>query len=111
MKQMNLKSTFQSVPRLLLGLLAAWGGVLHFTVNVAVWKNDFLSSLYQTGYLWQVIGVINLVAGLLLVVNRFPLVSLLVLLPITFNIFLYHIFYFTPDGLFIGIPMFALNLW
>jgi putative oxidoreductase len=108
---MDIKSTFTSIPRLLLGLLAAWGGVLHFTVKVASWQNVFLTSLYETGYLWQIIGVINLVAGILLVVNRFTLISLLALLPITFNIFLFHIFYFTIDGLFIGIPMFVLNLW
>jgi putative oxidoreductase len=108
---MDIKSIFTSIPRLLLGLLVAWGGVLHFTVKVASWQNVFLTSLYETGYLWQIIGVINLVAGILLVVNRFTLISLLALLPITFNIFLFHIFHFTIDGLFIGIPMFALNLW
>ncbi len=108
---MDIKSTLTSIPRLLLGFLAAWGGVLHFTVKVASWQNPFLTSLSETSYLWQIIGVINLVAGILLVVNRFTLLSLLALLPITFNIFLFHIYYFTPDGLFIGIPMFGLNLW
>lgn len=100
-----------AVPRLLLGVLTAYGGVLHFTLDVAVWKNSFLTSLYQTGYLWQIIGVINFVAGALLVINRLTILSLLVLLPITFNICLYHIFFFTPEGLYIGIPMFVLNVW
>ncbi len=108
---MDIKSTLASIPRLLLGLLAAWGGVLHFTVKVESWQNAFLTSLGEAGYLWQIIGIINLVAGILLVVNRFTLLSLLALLPITFNIFLFHIYYLTPDGLFIGIPMFGLNLW
>jgi uncharacterized membrane protein YphA (DoxX/SURF4 family) len=99
------------VPRLLLGFLAAYGGVLHFTMDVSVWKNPFLTSLYQTGYLWQIIGVINFVAGVLLIINRFPTAALLLLLPITFNILLYHIFFFTPEGLYIGIPMFVLNAW
>jgi putative oxidoreductase len=108
---MDIKSTFTSIPRLLLGLLAAWGGVLHFTVKVASWQNVFLTSLYETSYVWQVIGVILFVAGAFLVVNRFILLALLALLPITFNIFLFHIYYFTPDGIFIGIPMFVLNLW
>jgi hypothetical protein len=108
---MDTKSVLSAIPRVLLGLLSAWGGILHFTVKVADWQNIFLSSLYETGYLWQIIGVINLAAGILLVVNRFTVLSLLALLPITFNIFLFHIFYFTIDGLFIGIPMFLLNLW
>lgn len=108
---MQKPSFIENVPQMLLGLLAAYGGVLHFTMDVAVWKNDFLISLYQTGYLWQIIGIINFVAGILLLVNRFRLLALLGLLPITINIFLYHIFFFTKDGLFIGIPMLLLNLW
>jgi putative oxidoreductase len=99
------------VPRLLLGLLAVYGGVLHFTLDVSVWKSPFLTSLYQTGYLWQIIGIINFVAGILLIINRFTTAALLVLLPITFNILLFHIFFFTPEGLYIGIPMFILNVW
>jgi putative oxidoreductase len=103
--------SFFEIPRILLGLLAAYGGVLHFTMDVGIWKNSFLNSLYETGYLWQIIGLINLVAGVSLVINRFILLSLLVLLPITLNIFLYHLFYLTPSGLFIGVPMIILNLW
>ncbi len=103
--------SISAIPRILLGLLAAYGGVLHFTMDVALWKNSFLTSLYETGYLWQIIGVINFIVGTLLVINRFTVLALLALLPITFNIFLYHTFHFTPDGLFIGIPMFVLNIW
>jgi putative oxidoreductase len=106
-----MKNLASMLPRMLFGLLTFYGGVLHFTVDVAIWKNDFLTSLYETGYLWQLIGVINLLAGLCLVVNRYTLLALIVMLPITLNILLYHFFYLTPDGLFIGIPMFALNGW
>jgi putative oxidoreductase len=99
-----------TIPRVLFGILAAYGGVLHFTMNVAVWNNTFLTSIYNTGYLWQIIGIINLLAGLLLLLNRFVPLALICLLPITFNILMYHIFYFTNDGLVIGIPMFVLNV-
>jgi hypothetical protein len=97
--------------QLLFGILAAYGGVLHFSMNVSAWKSPFLSSLYETGYLWQLIGIINLVAGFLLIINRYTLLSLLVLLPVTVNILLFHIFFFTTEGLFVGIPMFVLNIW
>jgi putative oxidoreductase len=108
---MKTRKIVSASVQLLLGLLAAYGGVLHFTADVAIWNNAFLRSLYQTGYLWQFIGVINLVAGVLLIINRYTLVALLALLPITVNIFLYHLFFFTTEGLFIGIPMLLLNLW
>jgi putative oxidoreductase len=106
----NKKIVYASV-QLLLGILAAYGGVLHFTADVAIWKNAFLTSLYETRYLWQVIGIINLLAGVLLIINRYTLLALLMLLPVSVNIFLYHIFYFTREGLFIGIPMLVLNVW
>jgi putative oxidoreductase len=96
--------------RILFGALTFYGGVLHFFLDVAVWKNAFLTSLYDTHYLWQIIGVINLLAGTLLIVNRYTIITLLILLPITFNILLYHIFFYTSAGLYIGIPMFALNI-
>jgi putative oxidoreductase len=108
---MNKAMIVSALPRLLLGLLAAYGGVLHFTMDVSVWKSSFLSSLAQTGYLWQIIGVLNFAGGVSLILNRYTILALLLLLPITFNIFLFHIFFFTTEGLFIGIPMFALNIW
>jgi hypothetical protein len=100
----------QNALRIFFGILTLYGGVLHFTLDVAVWKNTFLTSLYDTHYLWQIIGVINLLAGALLMVNRYTLITLLILLPITFNILLYHIFFYTTTGLYIGIPMFGLNI-
>jgi hypothetical protein len=106
-----LNKIAMATPRILFGVLTAYGGVLHFSLDVSVWKSPFLTSLNETGYLWQLIGVINLIAGVLLVANRFTLLAILVLLPITLNILLYHVFFFTSDGLFIGIPMFALNVW
>jgi hypothetical protein len=104
------RSYLYAIPRILFGVLAAYGGVLHFSMDVSVWNNAFLTSIYNTGYLWQIIGVINLLAGLLLLINRFVHAALCCLLPITCNILLYHIFFFTNDGLVIGIPMFVLNI-
>jgi peroxiredoxin len=97
--------------QIIFGLLIAYGGVIHFTVDVAIWKNDFLNAIYATQYLWQIIGIINFVFGLLLVFNRLTILSLLMLLPITFNIFIYHAHYQMDGGLWIGIPVFALNLF
>jgi putative oxidoreductase len=100
-----------TLPRILFGLLTAYGGVMHFTVDVHIWKNDFLNAIFDTHYLWQTIGIFNLIFGTLLLFNRYVLLSILVLLPITFNIFIYHAYYQMDGGLFIGIPMFGLNLW
>jgi uncharacterized membrane protein YphA (DoxX/SURF4 family) len=108
---MNKSDQLSALPRILIGILAAYGGYLHFSLDVDIWKNSFLSSIEDTGYLWQIIGVINLVTGILLIINLYTLLALLILLPITINIFLYHIFFYTSTGLYIGIPMIALNVF
>jgi putative oxidoreductase len=101
----------QDMPRLLFGGLALSGGVMHFTVPYQNWQNVFIDQLYSTGYMWQFIGMVNIVFGGLLVFKKFEFMSLLALLPITLNIFLLHFFIRSHDGLYIGIPMLVLNLY
>lgn len=69
---------------------------------------DFLYAISDTGYLSMIIQAICVVAGLLLIVNRFRLLALLVLLPITFNIFLFTLF-LAPGFIWMGIIVFGLN--
>jgi hypothetical protein len=110
-KKLSNMKIINTLARISFGILIAYGGVMHFTVDVHIWKNAFLNAIFDTHYLWQVIGVFNLVFGVFLLFNRFVLLSILALLPITFNIFIYHAHYQMDGGLFIGIPIFGLNLF
>jgi hypothetical protein len=96
--------------RLLFGALIAWGGVMHFTVDQAVWKSDLLNAMAASGFLWREIGIVNIVAGVALLANRATPLAVAVLLPITFNIFLFHAWRLDPFGLTIGVPVIVLNL-
>jgi putative oxidoreductase len=50
----------------------------------------FLGGLFQSGYLFQLIKVIEITAGALLLMGRYVPLVLVVLMPISLNIFLFH---------------------
>jgi len=50
---------------------------------------NFIAALMRTGYLWQMVGVIEISAGIMLVTNKYVPLALLLLLPIVANILPY----------------------
>ncbi len=62
---------------------------------------DFLGALGATGYMFYVIGGIEVVVGLYLLLNRCITTALLLFAPIIVNIFLFHVF-LDPSGFLTG---------
>ncbi|UII74824.1 DoxX family membrane protein [Flagellimonas sp. HMM57] len=52
----------------------------------------YISGAKQTGYFWQVLGICELLFGLLLLLQGTSFVGAIFLLPITLHIFLFHVF-------------------
>jgi uncharacterized membrane protein YphA (DoxX/SURF4 family) len=52
----------------------------------------YINGAKQTGYFWEVLGICELVFGLLLIFQGTGFVGALFLLPITLHIFLFHVF-------------------
>ncbi|WP_422860934.1 DoxX family membrane protein [Flagellimonas sp. S174] len=52
----------------------------------------YISGAKQTGYFWEVLGICELLFGLLLVFQGTGFIGALFLLPITLHIFLFHLF-------------------
>lgn len=52
----------------------------------------FIGGLKQSGYFWQFLGVAEIVCGVLLVSQVLALLGAVMLLPVTLNIFLFHLF-------------------
>ena len=52
----------------------------------------YISGAKQTGYFWQVLGIAELIFGLLLLAQGTGFVGALFLLPVTLHIFLFHLF-------------------
>lgn len=58
----------------------------------------YINGAKQTGYFWQVLGICEVLFGLLLVLQVTGFVGALFLLPITLHIFLFHLF-LEPDDI------------
>ena len=52
----------------------------------------YINGSKQTGYFWQLLGICELLFGVLLVMQGTSFIGAVLLLPITLNIFLFHAF-------------------
>jgi len=68
---------------------------------------QFMGALVQTGYLMVIVAIIEIFAGILILINRSSAVALVVLLPVLINAFLFHLFLDIPG---IGASVLALLL-
>jgi putative oxidoreductase len=94
--------TITFIARILLGLLfVVFGlnGFVHFmpmSMPTGL-AGQYIGALYQSNYL-KVVLAFELIAGILLVLNRYVPLAVAVLAPIIVNIVLYHVF-MDPAGL------------
>lgn len=70
----------------------------------------FFGALARTGYMMQLIMGTQLIAGILLVVNRFVPLALALLAPIVVNIIAFHIF-LVPSGFPPALVMLAVEIY
>jgi uncharacterized membrane protein YphA (DoxX/SURF4 family) len=115
-----MNSQFTKMMRILLGAILVVFGLnkfLKFIPAPELPENaaDFINSLASTGYVLQVVGVIEILIGLLLLLNKWVAFALVVLVPISVNILLFHLFLDIPGisgallvAIFNGILMYKL---
>ncbi|MDB5122955.1 MAG: DoxX family rane protein [Mucilaginibacter sp.] len=70
----------------------------------------FSGGLFGAGYFFPYMKVIETAGGLFLLINRYTTFFLLLLFPITVNIFLFHAF-LAPSGLPLGALMLLMHLF
>lgn len=106
-----------AVSRSLLGLTFAFAGLngfLNFMPqptpgSLPKGAMDFFVALMQTGYMLQLIAGTQLLAGALLLVNRYVPLALALLAPVIVNIVAFHAF-LLPAGAVIAAIVFVLEL-
>jgi|SRR5476651_2564580 putative oxidoreductase len=104
------------IARSLLGLVFLVFGLnffLHFIPmgpQPAGKAGAFESGLFGAGYFFPFLKVIETVSGFFLLINRYTAFFLLLLFPITVNIFLFHAF-LLPSGLPMGVAMLVIHLF
>lgn len=70
----------------------------------------FAGAMMNTGYLFQLVAGTQLLAGLLLLINRFVPLALVLLMPVLVNIIAFHVF-LQPAGMAPGAILMALELY
>ncbi|NHM05969.1 DoxX family membrane protein [Flavobacterium sp. CYK-4] len=96
-----MNSQFTTLVRITLGILLVVFGsnkFLHFipmpppTGSAA----DFMNSLGATGYIFPVVGILEVLIGAMLLLKRWVAFALILLAPISINILLFHLFLDIP---------------
>lgn len=94
-----MNSQFTKIIRIVLGILLIVFGAnkfLHFIPIRMVSMEDFLNSFGAAGYIFPVVGVIEVVVGVLLLLKKWIAFALILLAPISINILLFHLFLDVP---------------
>ena len=101
------------ISRLLLGLISLVFGLNGFLNFLSMGPmptglaGQFIGALILSHYFW-VVAALQVIGGVLLLVNRFVPLGLLLLGPVIVNILLYH-FFLNPAG--IGLAIVVTILW
>jgi len=96
-----MNSNFAKILRIILGIGLIIFGLNKFFAFMPIPElpadaSSFMSSLKATGYVLPVLGFLEVVIGLMLVVNKAVAFALLLLAPISVNILLFHLFLDLP---------------
>jgi hypothetical protein len=111
---MNLRNVTRIV-RSLFGagfVLFGLDGFLHFLPHppVPAAALNFATALFATGYMFPLIKGVEVIAGLMLVGNRYVTLALALLAPNIVNIVLFHVF-LAPQGTPIALLFLAAELF
>ena len=118
--------------RLFLGVMILKGGVNKFTKEIptahevvekaqkfdepekegTLKKILYISGMKQTGYMWPLLGFFEVALGLLLILQKPASIAALLMLPITLQIFCFHLFLEPEDTweLFLTSLYFIINI-
>lgn len=111
----RIKSWTAAAARIFLGLIYFVFGLNFFFQFLGTppassgQAETFISGLFISGYFFPVLKGIEVVAGLALILGGFVPLALVILMPISINIFLFHVF--LTEDVVVSILIVALNLY
>lgn len=108
-----MNSKFTRIVRILLGIILIIFGANKIYSFIPLPQPpaqaaDFIESLSNTGYMLVVVAIIEICIGLMLILKLWVPFALMVLVPISLNILLFHLFLDVP-GIAAAIVVVALN--
>jgi len=108
-----MNSQFTMLVRLLLGIILIVFGLNKFVNFIPLPElpenaGKFMSSLIETGYVLKVVGALEVIIGIMLILKKWTAFALILLVPISINILLFHLFLDLP-GLSVALLIAVLN--
>ena len=97
---MNPKITMGA--RIILGLILVVFGLNKFIgfmpeLELPDAANNFFVALIETGYMMAFIAIVEIVAGVLLLINKYVPLALVIVFPVMLNALLFHLFLDLPN--------------
>jgi len=97
-----MNSNFTRIIRILLGVILLIFGTNKFFRFMPLPEmpenaNNFMKSLGETGYILPVVGALEVLIGGLLLAKKWVPFALILLVPISLNILLFHVFLDLPQ--------------
>lgn len=102
------------IARLLLGFVFLGSGIAFFLMTPPTMEGpigDFMKGMTATGYFFYLLKGTEIVGGALLMSGFFVPLALVVLAPVTLNIFLVHAFMMPPSQLVLPVIMGLIQIY
>lgn len=108
-----MNSKFTMIVRITLGIILVVFGSNKFLHFIAMppppgSAGEFLSTLGASGYIFPMLGVVEVCIGAMMLCKQWVPFGILLLAPISLNIVLYHLCFGVP-GIWIALLVLALN--
>jgi putative oxidoreductase len=103
-----MNSKFTTIVRILLGIILVASGLNKFFGFIDTPAGDFIESFGQVDYVFPFVGALEIIIGIMLLLKKWVPFALLLLVPISVNILLFH-FYLDFAGIVPAIFVAVLN--
>ena len=109
-------NTIATIARYLLGLAMLIFGANKFfnfmppPENMPEAAGAFMGALVNSGYILPTLGIVYILAGILLMINKAVPFALIILVPVSYNIVAFHL-KFDPQSVLFGAVIALLNLF
>ena len=70
-----------------------------------------MRALVESGWIWEMVGISQIIGGVLLMIPRFRALASIILLPVNIGIFLFHAIQDAPERMPMSIMILAINIW
>ena len=87
-----MNSKFTTIVRILLGVMLLASGLNKFFGFLPNPVGDFIASFGNVNYIFPIVGVLEIIIAAMLLLKKWVPFALIVLVPISINILLFHVF-------------------